>query len=133
MPIINLMANRIKYKLGYDDNGKWYCVPEDMVPIKEVNAPAVISDELGELMHPADQKVYTSKSQFRRATRAAGLEEVGNEKDAHMNMKPTHQKSKPIEAILNSLEYHQTLEGKSEGERKEISARFFGGRGTDQE
>ena len=39
----------------------------------------VISDIMPETRHMADGKIYTSKSKFRQATRAAGCVEVGNE------------------------------------------------------
>ena len=39
----------------------------------------VISDEMAETRHMADNKRYTSKAKFRRATREAGCVEVGNE------------------------------------------------------
>ncbi len=39
----------------------------------------VISDIMPETRHMADGKYYTSKSEFRKATRAAGCVEVGNE------------------------------------------------------
>ena len=42
-------------------------------------APNVISDIMGETRHMADGKYYTSKSEYRKATRAAGCIEVGNE------------------------------------------------------
>jgi hypothetical protein len=42
-------------------------------------APNVISDSMSETRHMADGKHYTSKSQFRQATKAAGCVEVGNE------------------------------------------------------
>ena len=42
-------------------------------------APSVISDSMPETRHMADGKHYTSKSQFRQATKAAGCLEVGNE------------------------------------------------------
>lgn len=40
----------------------------------------VIRDEMDPVRHPADGKIYTSKRAFRKTTRAAGCEEVGNEK-----------------------------------------------------
>ena len=45
-------------------------------------APYFISDNLpgGRLLNHADGREYTSKAEFRRATRAAGCEEVGTEK-----------------------------------------------------
>lgn len=42
-------------------------------------APMVISDIMSETRHMADGKVYTSKSEFRKATKANGCVEVGNE------------------------------------------------------
>lgn len=42
--------------------------------------PHVMTDTMDETWHPADGKHYTSKSKFRRVTRAHGCEEVGNEK-----------------------------------------------------
>lgn len=45
-------------------------------PLRQVH---VIRDEMAETRHMADGKLYTSKSKFRRATRAAGCVEVGNE------------------------------------------------------
>jgi hypothetical protein len=39
----------------------------------------VISDEMPETRHMADNKYYTSKAKFRAATRAHGCIEVGNE------------------------------------------------------
>lgn len=42
-------------------------------------APMVISDHMTEARHMADGQYYTSKSAFRKATKAAGCVEVGNE------------------------------------------------------
>jgi hypothetical protein len=42
-------------------------------------APNVISDIMPETRHMANNKRYTSKSQFRAATKAAGCIEYGNE------------------------------------------------------
>lgn len=39
----------------------------------------VISDIMTETRHMADGKTYTSKSEFRKATKASGCVEVGNE------------------------------------------------------
>ncbi len=43
------------------------------------SATYVISDEMAETRHMADNKYYTSKAKFRQATRAAGCVEVGTE------------------------------------------------------
>jgi hypothetical protein len=42
-------------------------------------APNVISDIMPETRHMANNKHYTSKSEFRKATKAAGCIEIGNE------------------------------------------------------
>ena len=42
-------------------------------------APNVISDIMDPTRHMANNKMYTSKSQFRAATKAAGCVEIGNE------------------------------------------------------
>lgn len=42
-------------------------------------AAYVISDIMPETRHMADGKTYTSKSEYRKATKAAGCIEVGNE------------------------------------------------------
>ena len=41
--------------------------------------PAYISDHMDPTKHMADGRIYDSKSAFRKATRAAGCIEVGNE------------------------------------------------------
>lgn len=41
--------------------------------------PGVISDVMDETEHPCDGRHYTSKSAFRRVTRANGCIEVGND------------------------------------------------------
>lgn len=46
---------------------------------ERADATYVISDTMAETRHMADGKYYTSKSEFRKATRAAGCVEVGNE------------------------------------------------------
>ena len=42
-------------------------------------ASYVISDIMPETRHMANGKTYTSKSEYRKATKAAGCIEVGNE------------------------------------------------------
>jgi hypothetical protein len=41
--------------------------------------PGIISDTMDEVEHPCDGKHYSSKSAFRRVTRANGCIEVGND------------------------------------------------------
>lgn len=43
-------------------------------------APAVIRDDMPALVNHADGRTYDSKSNFRRATKAAGCVEIGNER-----------------------------------------------------
>lgn len=43
------------------------------------SAPYVISDEMAETRHMANNRYYTSKAKFRQATRAAGCIEIGND------------------------------------------------------
>ena len=45
----------------------------------KLSAPSVISDTMDTLVNHADCKHYDSKSKFRKATKAAGCEEIGNE------------------------------------------------------
>ena len=45
------------------------------------SAPNVIRDGMDETWHPANGKRYESKAAFRKATRAAGCCEVGDQKD----------------------------------------------------
>lgn len=61
---------------------------EEAPPLIQVfgRGPAVISDAMDATRHMADGKMYTSKSEFRKATRANGCVEVGNE-TAHL-LKP---------------------------------------------
>lgn len=41
--------------------------------------PMIVSDSMGEAEHPCDGKLYSSKSEFRKVTRANGCIEVGND------------------------------------------------------
>lgn len=60
--------------------GKWYDKDQLRATMtKEVNAPYVRVDEMEALEHPATGQMMTSKSAFRRVTKAAGYEEVGND------------------------------------------------------
>lgn len=61
-----------------DENGM---VPAEIAGPKHESDSAsyVISDTMDATRHMADGKYYTSKAQFRAATKAAGCVEVGNE------------------------------------------------------
>lgn len=60
-------------------------------PLVEVygEAPFVISDCMSETRHMANGRYYTSKSEFRKATKAAGCIEVGNETATMNKPRPT--------------------------------------------
>ena len=45
--------------------------------------PAIISDSMDALLHPATGVTTDSKSHFRAMTKAGGYEEIGNEVEAH--------------------------------------------------
>jgi anti-sigma28 factor (negative regulator of flagellin synthesis) len=65
-----------------------------------------ISDSMDETRHMANGKYYTSKSKFRKATKAAGCIEVGNETEAitkpHKEKKLS--KKERIEHIKRAIE-----------------------------
>jgi hypothetical protein len=56
----------------------------------------------------ADGNIYTSKSKFRAATRAAGFEEVGNEKVAHHKQSENVRKLPPglKQALVDACDRH---------------------------
>jgi hypothetical protein len=49
-------------------------------PYVEAKSPYVIQDTMDALRNHADGRMYDSKSEFRRATKRAGYEEMGNER-----------------------------------------------------
>lgn len=49
---------------------------------------AVIGDDIAPVWHPADNKIYTSKSEFRRTTKLFGYTEVGNDLISQQKRKP---------------------------------------------
>jgi hypothetical protein len=63
---------------------------------------AVIGDDMPQLLHPADNKVYSSKSAFRRVTKLYGYTEVGN--DLISKQKPRPAEKRPMsEAFKKAL------------------------------
>lgn len=66
-----------------------------VVPLEEAPAReyfhSVIGDEMTPTWHPADDKIYTSKRNFRGTTQAHGYTEVGNEKLSDRLRKPQPQ------------------------------------------
>jgi hypothetical protein len=69
-------------------------------------APMVISDCMSETRHMADGQYYTSKSAFRKATKAAGCVEVGNEMSTLTKARPRVQfsKEKRVHDIKQAVE-----------------------------
>ena len=62
--------------------------------------PAIISDHMGALLHPANGKQYDSKSAFRRVTKEHGLVELGN--DAPMS-RPEYKPEGVRDDVINSI------------------------------
>lgn len=56
-------------------------VDKNLAAPREIKGQAsyVISDEMAETRHMADNRMYTSKAKFRQTTRAHGCCEIGNE------------------------------------------------------
>ena len=83
-------------KHGHVERGKAYAFwnAQESVPIAQETdwiaqkRPNVISDTMPETRHMADGKYYTSKSEYRKATRQAGCIEVGNDVAPLMQRKP---------------------------------------------
>ena len=64
-----------------------------------------ISDHMDPLQHPVSGKTYDSKSEFRRATKAAGCIEVGDQKDYGIRReKPKLDKRERVEHIKRSIQ-----------------------------
>ena len=64
--------------------------------------PYVISDHMDPLKHHASGKVFDSKSEFRKETKALGMVEMGN--DAIKPRKPvTLDKRQRVEAIRKAI------------------------------
>lgn len=63
--------------------------------------PFVISDHMSGALHPVTGRVHDSKSNFRRDTRAAGCEEVGNEP---IRERPTFEPTGIAQDIKASIE-----------------------------
>lgn len=57
--------------------GRWV---EDTGLAESAPSVHVLTDRMEATRHPVDGKLYDSKSAFRRLTKAAGLEEMGNER-----------------------------------------------------
>jgi hypothetical protein len=68
-------------------------------------APHVIRDQMDALRHMADGKMYDSKSAFRKATKAAGCVEVGDQPNYGRNRRdpPKLDKRERVEAIKKTI------------------------------
>lgn len=76
----------------------------------------IISDVQEPLKHPVTGKIHTSKSNFRRDTKAAGCEEIGNEK---METKHT-----PLDREKRRQVLRQTIGGMTDSQASEIMNRL---------
>jgi len=139
---------RIRYHTGYDIDGKWQCVEEGKLkirlwptpesakmaresgqtaPIPQANdSHSVIPDDMEPTVHPCDGKTYTSKARFREVTRQHDKIEIGNEREAFLNLKPEDKRPPMSESIKKATEMLHAIDGKSDGERREIQKRFYG-------
>lgn len=80
--------------------GKGVVEVKDELPSESFHA--VIGDDMPQLLHPADNKVYSSKSSFRKTTKLYGYTEVGN--DLISQQKPKPKEVKPMsEAFKKAL------------------------------
>lgn len=69
--------------------------PEDVRPAparSDLPFPMLISDEMSAIEH-VDGRFYTSKSEFRKVTRANGLVEIGTERQAPRKRAPVSDKA----------------------------------------
>lgn len=55
---------------------------------REIEAPAVIADEMEPMLSHADCKLYTSKSAYRQSLREQGFIEIGNDVDGFKQVNP---------------------------------------------
>jgi hypothetical protein len=82
---------RMLYKMVEQPDGTWRAFPAHEVPSSGPRSAVVIQDTMDATRHPCDGRLYESKSEFRRVTRAHGCVEIGNEsadtliKDAERN------------------------------------------------
>ena len=83
------------YVLREDADGNFHLVEKHLAPLRESRAFAVVGDGMDPAVHPANGKVYDSKSRFRAESRARGLEEIGNEYRA-LTERPRHERP-PVE------------------------------------
>jgi len=67
------------YKPDHPDANENGLIDRSQLYYEKGQAAYVITDEMPETRHMADNRMYTSKAKFREATRAHGCIEVGNE------------------------------------------------------
>ncbi len=118
---------RIRYYCTQDENGKTVFL-SDEGQMRRLKEPTFqfIPDDMPPTLHPCDHKYYTSKAKFRAVTRYHGKIEVGNEREAFMSLNPKDSRPDMTESLKESWEFCRSLEGKSEGERREMEHRFYG-------
>lgn len=76
--------------------------------VRSVRAPrpriAIIRDGMDALRHPATGQMFDSKSEFRRATKDAGCEELGNDVPMHHEYQPAGGMKDDIAEAMNMLD-----------------------------
>lgn len=93
------------------ERGKWIWTKdsgwvswEKVQAAKEENHSAYIQDDtMPPLEHPCDGRIYESKSAFRRATKAAGCVEIGNDLLGKRDKRRIPLPDKAIESALRSV------------------------------
>jgi hypothetical protein len=82
---------------------EWGPLPEHKPRERAVNAaPHYISDHMDPTMHMVTGTIVDSKSQFRKMTREAGCEEVGN--DMPPRLKESEKVDRPGQDIKRAIE-----------------------------
>ena len=85
--------------------GEWE--DADKAPTEDQKIHHVITDSIDATWHPCDGKMYESKSQFRRTTKANGCIEYGNE-DPRKHIKRDRNPKDVKESVIRAYEQAQS-------------------------
>lgn len=95
------------------DKNRGKCVPISERTDRPQALHAVIQDTMDPTWHPHDNKIYNSKSAFRAVTKAAGLEEFGNEfHTASPQHRETDNREGRITEIKKQIEIYESRHGR---------------------
>lgn len=73
---------------------------------------AVHQDTMDPTWHPHEMRYYDSKSEFRRATKAAGLVEMGNDWNSNKKHQETANRAGRIEEIKKQIDIYESKHGR---------------------